>query len=864
MCVDLLFYGSSIKRLYGTRDRDNPDLRPRVWGCYSPAITMIVPLKHEPLRILCSTAIVSTYLSSITFCVGDTHYTLNRDILCDALHFPRDNFVNLPSEADLIQFFTNIHYQGQVDLVKLSKSNLVGEWDLLFDTLAKVFSNCTKTNFHNIHSLLQNIGFAVANNLRINFGHLIWNHLARRVLVARSDHSNGRKVKCFYPHFLTLMINHVLTDEHKQLFSLSMSENCRTTHVKFFPRLNTTFKYLRVHVVITPFMTQFIQLPAFGLPVPEQQPSVDQSTHAGTEDATPIQVVFPNPGSSSHVTTETQEVHRADHEFVEPQTLSQVVESNTELTPTTTEPELNVYSGEDSMREPTALFPPLIKRRTYMETTVSPSASSQRDMDFDMANEQYLETLSQQGESIEQSHRAMAIYPESSTLPLLTMGEYIPIDDTQDTLLGEHIGFDKVPTIVTVEVPSQAFEGKSDSLPSQIESFSPLPEGTSLAPLRDFPLADLSRECGRQPSEFNTEAIQFQSSDHFLNFTRDWDLRTPIAPPLTSQEEARVIFYAGTSSDNLERQLVVRTESQTPSDTQAREVSETPLRAIEVSAHTDTNTALLLAQIASLQKQLMETQAEKDLLKAQVVEQSSSSTSITNQLGTIKDDLEGLKGNLLPKMNAIQQSQVLVASDISDLTTSNAQISESVKEIATISAKVDFILQIADEHQTFNEEKMSRIEGGMEHLNEGMNHLYNMIKNSHQPNAEQKKFFEGDDDEDEDDEGGDGGNGYDQGAIRGRSEVNPDATQVKSVEDSSTKGENVEKQGGDQAGSHGAGGSGKDKGKQKLTFSDADYYQGEQGDFDFDFVDQPIQTERKQHIIPILLPLKELTAELLI
>ncbi|KAK1369763.1 hypothetical protein POM88_035855 [Heracleum sosnowskyi] len=266
--------------------------------------------------------------------------------------------------------------------------------------------------------------------------------------------------------------------------------------------------------------------------------------------------------------------------------------------------------------------------------------------------------------------------------------------------------------------------------------------------------------------------------------------------------------------------------SQTPSDTQARELSETPLRAIEVSAHTDTNTSLL-NQLADLQRKLQETQAENNLLKAQVVAQST--TSISNQLGTVKDDLEGLKNTLLPKLNSIQQSQVLVTSDISELTTSNAQISESFKEIAAISTKVNFILQTADENQTFNEERISRIEGGMEHLNEGIKHLYNMIKKSHQPTEEQRTFFEGnDDDEGEDDEGGDGGNRDDQGAIRGRSEVNHGATKVKSVEDSSTKGENVEKQGGDQA-----GGSNKDKGKQKLTFSDADYYQGEQGDFDY-------------------------------
>ena len=56
---------------------------------------------------------------------------------------------------------------------------------------------------------------------------------------------------------------------------------------------------------------------------------------------------------------------------------------------------------------------------------------------------------------------------QSITLPLLTMGENIQLDATQDTLAGEHklIEIVIVPTIVTVEEPSQASEGKSDSLP---------------------------------------------------------------------------------------------------------------------------------------------------------------------------------------------------------------------------------------------------------------------------------------------------------------------------------------------------------------------------------------------------------------
>ena len=66
-----------------------------------------------------------------------------------------------------------------------------------------------------------------------------------------------------------------------------------------------------------------------------------------------------------------------------------------------------------------------------------------------MATEQLLETFSQQDESIEIRHRAMASCTESSTLPLLTMEAYKPIDDTQDTERGLHIESVKVPAIVT-------------------------------------------------------------------------------------------------------------------------------------------------------------------------------------------------------------------------------------------------------------------------------------------------------------------------------------------------------------------------------------------------------------------------------
>ena len=119
------------------------------------------------------------------------------------------------------------------------------------------------------------------------------------------------------------------------------------------------------------------------------------------------------------------------------------------------------------MSDPTTL-PPLKKESNiHLEATVSPSLSSQQDLDLNMANELSLDSFSQKDESIELRHRAMAHCTESSTLPLLTVGENIKLVETQDTLTGEHklIKMVTVPTIVTVEESSQTSEGKSDPMP---------------------------------------------------------------------------------------------------------------------------------------------------------------------------------------------------------------------------------------------------------------------------------------------------------------------------------------------------------------------------------------------------------------
>ena len=184
------------------------------------------------LRLVCTRSVISNEV--VIFIVGDTHYRVDESVVRAALNLPSDNLVGLPSYQELVSFFTDIHYQGPIDLTKLSKSLLVDEWSCFFDTLIKVFANCTKTSFSNIPSLLQYIGFAVANNRRINFAQLIWHVMVRRIIASKRDFGLGNKVSCYYPRFLSIILNHILSPEHVVIFNNSAFEVSQTTTKKFY------------------------------------------------------------------------------------------------------------------------------------------------------------------------------------------------------------------------------------------------------------------------------------------------------------------------------------------------------------------------------------------------------------------------------------------------------------------------------------------------------------------------------------------------------------------------------------------------------------------------------------------------------
>ena len=553
--------------------------------------------------------------------------------------------------------------------------------------------------------------------------------MVRSIIASKREFGLGNKVSCYYPRFLSIILNHILSPEHVALFNNSAFEVAQTTTKKFNTRLATSLKFTNVPVVVIPYLSNYIHLPVIQTQthtVP--QPSVDQFTQDGV--STSFQVI-PHVSSSSQV--ESQVDIRADQGIVEPQSPTQVRELNTESyipTQHTSRPKLPVRrkrsNKEGTVREPTTL-PPLKKSKTFTEATVIPSVSSQQDMDYDMTNEQYLGSFSQQDDPIQIRHRAMAPGKESHTLALLQIPHEIRVEEvTEDTVSGRKLVSVTVPTIVTVEEPSQASEGKYDPTPTLQGSFSPLPEGTSLAPLRDFPLAYLSGESGRQLTEFTSEQIQTSDPIEFVDSVEDWDLRTPIAPPLTSLEGARVISVAGTSKGKeLERSDV----SLNMSEIDAREQSETFLSNRQLSAHTDTYTPNtdLLAQIKQLQHELAQTKAENQIYKAQVEERSSSSTSVQNQLKHLTNEVENIRVSLIPNLNSIQATQMNQADDIASTTDSHAQLANYSLQMDYLQGQI-FTLQTQVNHSDdYIKTHFRQVEGSIEHLTTGMSLCYPVV-----------------------------------------------------------------------------------------------------------------------------------------
>ena len=78
----------------------------------SPAIISNVQLNLDLLRLIFSTSTVAADSKSFSFTVADSQYVVDDSVINRALNFPIDNFVELPTDNEISNFFTSIHYRG--------------------------------------------------------------------------------------------------------------------------------------------------------------------------------------------------------------------------------------------------------------------------------------------------------------------------------------------------------------------------------------------------------------------------------------------------------------------------------------------------------------------------------------------------------------------------------------------------------------------------------------------------------------------------------------------------------------------------------------------------------------------------------
>ncbi|XP_063946073.1 uncharacterized protein LOC135151518 [Daucus carota subsp. sativus] len=156
----------------------------------------------------------------------------------------------------------------------MTKGKLKPEWEIFFDTLAKVFSPTDRRNFHNISNILQVFGVCIGFNRQIDFGTTILKEILRKMgpLGSRNVETN-HKVECFYPRFLMLLLNDKMTEADKNFYFNAERLNVKQTSLKLINKLAKGNKYNEVPLIVTPFMSERFnaQIVPYQVQVSQQQ-----------------------------------------------------------------------------------------------------------------------------------------------------------------------------------------------------------------------------------------------------------------------------------------------------------------------------------------------------------------------------------------------------------------------------------------------------------------------------------------------------------------------------------------------------------------------------------------------------------------
>ncbi|KAK1405666.1 hypothetical protein POM88_005271 [Heracleum sosnowskyi] len=530
------------------------------------------------------------------------------------------NLVPDPTTEEIHAFFTLIRSQQPNFFVgELLKHYLTKPWNFFFHTLIHVFT-AKLTNLHGIPLFLQKIGFAIANNRHINIGRLVIDQVI--LCMGPLDERTGinEDVLCFYPRFLQLILNDVLTDDERETFEAEDTQECMKMKSNAITALIRKNNYL---LGVPTVLTEYLRTVPLPLLPPGEQVIEGNIPPPQPEMAPEPMDVDPEPS-----------VAIPDQEVANPQSLTTVEEpldepnENINEPPSPPIPSIQTsmsVEGDSAKVAPhkeihssTAALPTSKRRRIETEATVDSSFLSSKEPFTDFSDFDWAMLTKAISEPIAQSSKEELT--EATGVPtILRSGSLVEGSKNQESSQTSREGFD-------LNAQSKG-------------SLSTSPDGTYLDPAGKGSDVGADRQLGDNESITIEESTEVKSSqtieeasgsllsiepdsslleiqtldptkdtsstdDQQLCLTKDGDLRSPIAPPVTSLRMATMFSSACTMS----KEGLSETKTLTPGLSGKGKMSETPTETL--SAHPEPNVRSDTLTLPNIDDLLLPTERE--------------------------------------------------------------------------------------------------------------------------------------------------------------------------------------------------------------------------------------------------------------
>ena len=137
--------------------------------------------------------------------VGDIIFGSTNDQLCS-------RFAKLMQSKYKMSMMGELKYFLSLPRV-IYQNHLPKECHLFFTIISHVFAPKI-SGFLGISKMIQIIGFSIAHNRRINFGHLMKEEIIK-------NQQSARETYCMYPRFLQIALEHMLTEAQQGIYTIS-------------------------------------------------------------------------------------------------------------------------------------------------------------------------------------------------------------------------------------------------------------------------------------------------------------------------------------------------------------------------------------------------------------------------------------------------------------------------------------------------------------------------------------------------------------------------------------------------------------------------------------------------------------------